>query len=317
MSQSEVKKNTTGRLSECEPRHSGGQIGEDIAHRVIEPANATLLAFDVLTQGAECPKRLTAARVGSRATIDLVIMRRACKVLVQHGEGCVHLVAKEALVCRPVPGPLRRPGRYRSLQCAIPIGTLNEPRRIRDDIVRVVTRDKAIDLRASEARRARARLEVQRERGNGDELSVAARVDAGNVGLLMDGGPLVSAQVAFALVDALAFDAIPVLLASVFVEPVIVLEEHIAGGAPIVTALEMRVQITLRRVMFIAALAIVMACALHIVLNESVFRDKIPVAAIAKMVHARILFVLLQRALAAEPTLASFAVSHQVCIRRL
>jgi len=173
-------------------------------------------ALDVLTQPAERDKLGAAVRLW--APVYSVLVDRALQVLVEPGERIKLPVAKEALVCEPIPRALRRPchrGRGR-LGAAERAG--EQARRVRDVVIRVSADDELVELFARHAGRAGARFEVEQKRGMRDEGFVAVAARAAYVGRSMQPRVEVLAEVALALEGPLTVGAVGVYVAIVFLE---------------------------------------------------------------------------------------------------
>jgi len=93
-----------------------------------------------------------------------------------------------------------------------------EPRRVRDVVVRIGTDNQTIELFARHLRRAGARLEVEHECRMRNEGPVAATVRAAHVGRLMYPGIQVMTEVTFAVEAQMAIGAVGMHVAIVTLE---------------------------------------------------------------------------------------------------
>ena len=90
------------------------ETAREAIHRVanlFEHPHTTRPALDVLAQPAKCRELDSAIRLW--ASVDLVRVARALQVLIEVREGPKCRVARETLVCHPIPRALRRPYRRR------------------------------------------------------------------------------------------------------------------------------------------------------------------------------------------------------------
>jgi len=170
----------------------------------------------MLTQPTERDK-LDAA-VQFRAPVYLILVYRTLQVLVEPRERQERPVAQEALVRIPIPRPLRCPRDRRRRRLGATKGTSEEARRVRDVVVRICTDDEAVELLASHAGRAGARLEMEHERGVRDEDPVAAAAGAAYVGRPMDLRVKMLVEAGFALEGPLTVGTIVMIVAIVFLE---------------------------------------------------------------------------------------------------
>jgi len=144
-----------------------------------EHPHATRPTLNVLTQPAERGKVDAAVRLW--APIDLVPVERTFQVLVEPHKRVERPVAQQTLICIPVPRAVSRPRHCGRGRLIVAHGPREQPVRVGDVIVRVGAYDETVELLTGHAGRARARLEVENERGVRDEGLVAAAAGAAHV----------------------------------------------------------------------------------------------------------------------------------------
>jgi len=133
----------------------------------------------VLTQPAERDKLDAAVRLW--ASIYPILVERTFQVLLEPHERIERPVAQETFIRVPVPRAVSRPLRCERGRLIAAHGPREQAVRIRDVVVRVGADDETVELLAGHAGRARARLEVENERGVRDEGLVAAAAGAAHV----------------------------------------------------------------------------------------------------------------------------------------
>ena len=191
--------------------------------------HTTLLALHMLAEPAQRPELGPAPAEHHRAVVHLLRVRGAVQVLVQPRERREFAVAQIALVLRPVPRALRRPAaRY-----VRPRAPTEEARGVRDDVPGVERGDDAVDHGARHARGARTGLEVQHERGAGDERLGAALHRAVDRAALVERRALVVPERIVVLERTLAWGAVHVcvLLPAVVVQRKVGAEELLVSDA--------------------------------------------------------------------------------------
>jgi len=126
-----------------------------------EHPNTTGPTLDMLTQPTERDKLHTAIRLW--ALVNPLLVARALQVLVEPRESFERGVAQETLVRRPIPRAPCCPRPRRGWRLVMTLRASDQPRGIRDVVVRISTDDETIELFARHVRRAGARLEVEHE----------------------------------------------------------------------------------------------------------------------------------------------------------
>jgi len=117
----------------------------------------------VLTQPAERDKLDPAVRLW--APIYPVFVERTFQVLLELHKRIERPVAQETFIRVPVPRAVSRPRRCGRGRLVAAHGPRKQAVRIGDVVVRVGADDETVELLAGHAGRARARLEVEDERG--------------------------------------------------------------------------------------------------------------------------------------------------------
>lgn len=206
-----------------QPHRTLRQPVDEPVHLRPKATHFTPLALDVLQERAQRLELLPAPVPRVRAPIDLIGVRRAPEVRIERGERGKSPVAEVALVRVPIPRavgrPLVRDARDRAA------GARNHPRGVRDDPAPVELPDELVDHGTRHARVARPGLEVQNERGGGDEGARAAFHGADDGALAVYGRVLVLAEVVRALEHALARHAVLVCMAL----PTVLVQVDFAG----------------------------------------------------------------------------------------
>jgi len=110
----------------------------------------------------------------------------AFQVLVEPHERIERPVAQETFIRVPVPRAVSRPLRCERGRLIAAHGPREQAVRIGDVVVRVGADNETVELLAGHAGRARARLEVEDERGVRDEGLVAAAAWAAHVSRSME-----------------------------------------------------------------------------------------------------------------------------------
>ena len=170
----------------------------------------------MLTQPTERAKLDAAVRLW--APIYLVLVERTLQVLVEPHERIERPLAQETLIRVPVPRAVGRPGHRGRGRLIAAHGPGEQAGRVGDVVVRVGADDETVELLAGHAGRARARLEVENERGVRDEGLGAAAAGAAHVGRSMNPRVEVVAEVGLALEGTAAVCAIDVHVAIVRLE---------------------------------------------------------------------------------------------------
>jgi len=184
--------------------------------------HATGPTLDMLTQPTKRDKLNSAIRLW--APVDLLLVARALQVQVEPVEGFERGIAQEALVRRPIPREIGCPRLCWGRRFVMTLWPSEQPRGVRDVVVRIGTDDETIELLASHVRRAGARFEVENERRVRNEASVAAAARAAHVGRLMYLGIQVVTEVTFTLEAPFAISAVGVHIAIVALELRVVIE---------------------------------------------------------------------------------------------
>lgn len=187
----------------------------------LEPPHAAHPALDMLHKPTKRPKLLATAVDERRTLVYPVRVRGAAEVRVERVEGAVRAVAQHALVRAAVPRRGGRPavdnrgGGRRGVRA---VGPGDEPARVGDHVRGVALHGVAVDVRACDAGRARAALPMEHQVRMRDECAAAVASGARVRAWLVHGGPQVRVELALALEEALARNAIEVLLAAVLVQ---------------------------------------------------------------------------------------------------
>jgi hypothetical protein len=186
-----------------------------------EHPHATRPSFDMLEQSAE--RAEIAAALHLWAPVYPLGVGRAYQVSIEVVELIERGVAQEALERRPIPRARRSP-RWRTHRSLVPSRPTDQPRWVGDNTVSVELHDEAVELRACHARRAGARLEVERECSSGDKGSVAAIARARDIARPMLLRAQVLLEVVLILETPAALGAIVVHLVVMFLESRIAIE---------------------------------------------------------------------------------------------
>lgn len=150
------------------------------------------------------------------APVYLLFVDGALQVLIEAGEVSERRVAHEAFVRRPIPRALCRPRRRdRSF---VPSRPTDQPVGVRYKTVSVCPHNVAVELVAGYARRAGARLEVERECCSGDEQPVAAASRAHDVARFVCLGVKMLLEVVLILEGTAALGTVGVDLVVMFLE---------------------------------------------------------------------------------------------------
>jgi len=119
-----------------------------------KPPHATGPTLDMLTQPTERDKLHSAIRFW--APVDLLLVARALQVLVEPVEGSERGIAQEALECPPIPRANGCPHLRRGRRLVMTLWSSEQPRAVRNVVVRIGTDDETIELLARHVRRAGA-----------------------------------------------------------------------------------------------------------------------------------------------------------------
>lgn len=170
----------------------------------------------MLTQPTERDKLRATVRL--RTPVYLVLVARALQVLVEPLERLELGVAQEALVRLPVPRALRRPRHLGRRRLEVAQRPGEQTIWVRDVVTLVGADDEPVEFLARHAGRAGPRFDVKHERTVRDEGAFAAATWTAHSGRLMFLRAQVVAQVGRVIEDPLTVGAEVVLVAIVFLE---------------------------------------------------------------------------------------------------
>ena len=140
-----------GCILEAQPLHVTRQVSEVVLNLPVEPADVAHLALDVLAQRAQRLKLLTATRVAAWTMIHLLLVRRACEMLIEGVERTELAMAQEAFVGLPVPGELSRKSRDKGWLRVV-LGICEHAGGNGDNVLSIVFGGSTIDLLSRNAR---------------------------------------------------------------------------------------------------------------------------------------------------------------------
>lgn len=164
-------------------------------HRILDSRklmNPAPLALDMLAQRAQ--RRESHTTRAHRADINLVLMARACQVLIQRTKAAVRPMAQITLVRFPIPRGVRRV--VRDLLVDATAGSGEHTRGVGNDVFCVELPDLVVEEVAVHAGAAGARFEVEKHGGRGDEGEGAAFATAGYVARTVGGRVEVRLEIA-------------------------------------------------------------------------------------------------------------------------
>lgn len=228
-----------------------------------------------------------------RAPINLLLVPRARKVLIERYEALILPMAQVAFVRVPVPRSAGRDVRdFAIARRSRRGGPGEETRGVGDDPVDVFLADDAVDDGAVDSRAAGPRLEVEDQGGLRDEALPALVARADNFLGAMDGGVHVAPQIVFVLEESFAGNAVAGRvqwrLSVMLVQPGSVLEHAVAWSAPEVRGFVVVFEVIIVLEVDVAVLTVGVSSGLDPVFFEPSPGVKIDIAVIAPVVVGRV-----------------------------